>query len=251
MQNFKDQFYLNFIKDDRWQYLTDGLKTTLLITFFAVILGLVLGFLAAIVRSSAVRGGIRKPPHMKEKGIWLWKMAGYYLFKLVDLICQVYLTVIRGTPTMIQLLIMYYVIFGSVNIDKRIVAILAFGINSGAYVAEIVRSGIMSIDKGQMEAGRSLGLNYAATMRFVIIPQAIKNILPALGNELITLLKETSVVTVIGLKDLTKGAMIIQSKTYQAFVPYIAIAVIYLVMVLFLSWVLGKLERRMRQSDLR
>ena len=130
-------------------------------------------------------------------------------------------------------------------------AILAFGINSGAYVAEIFRSGIMSIDKGQMEAGRSVGLTYAATMRYIIIPQAFKNVLPALGNELITLVKETSVVTVIGLRDLTKGAMIIQSKTYQAMVPYLAIAAIYLVIVMFLTWIMGKMERRLRQSDLR
>ena len=213
MQNFKDQFYLNFIKDDRWQYLTDGLKTTLLITFFAVILGLVLGFLAAIVRSTAVRGGVRKPPRMKEKGLWLWKAAGYYLFRLVDLICQIYLTVIRGTPTMIQLLIMYYVIFGSVNIDKRIVAILAFGINSGAYVAEIVRSGIMAIDIGQFEAGRSLGFSYPATMWHIVLPQAFKNVLPALGNEIIVLLKETSISGYIALTDLTHGGNVIRSHT--------------------------------------
>lgn len=249
MQNFKDQFYLNFIKDDRWQYLADGLKTTLLITFFAVILGLVLGFLAAIVRSSAVRGGIRKPPHMKEKGVWLWKLAGYYLFKLVDLICQVYLTVIRGTPTMIQLLIMYYVIFGSVNIDKRIVAILAFGINSGAYVAEIVRSGIMSIDKGQMEAGRSLGLSSGQTMKLIIMPQAFKNVLPALINEMIVLLKETAIIGYIGTVDITKAATLVQSRTYSAFVPLISAAVFYLVLVMLLTYFMGKVERRLRRSD--
>ena len=173
---------------------------------------------------------------------------------LTNAICQIYLTVIRGTPMMVQLLIMWFVIWASARASTGNMvrcAILAFGINSGAYIAEIVRSGIMSIDKGQMEAGRSLGLNYATTMQHIIIPQAFKNILPALGNELITLLKETSIVTVIGLKDLTKGAMIIQAKTYQAFVPFFAIAAIYLVMVLFLSWLMGKLERRLRQSDLR
>ena len=238
MQNFKDQFYLNFIKDDRWQYLADGLKTTLLITFFAVILGLVLGFLAAIVRSSAVRGGIRKPPHMKEKGVWLWKLAG-----------QVYLTVIRGTPTMIQLLIMYYVIFGSVNIDKRIVAILAFGINSGAYVAEIVRSGIMAIDIGQFEAGRSLGLGYPATMWHIILPQAFKNVLPALGNEIIVLLKETSISGYIALTDLTHGGNVIRSQTYSAFMPLIAVALIYLAIVSLLAAGVSRLERRLRTSE--
>ena len=137
------------------------------------------------------------------------------------------------------------------NTSPIVAAVLCFGINSSAYVAEIIRAGIEAVDAGQMEAGRSVGLTYAATMRYIIIPQAFKNVLPALGNELITLLKETSVVTVIGLRDLTKGAMIIQSKTYQAMVPYLAIAAIYLVIVMFLTWVMGKLERRLRQSDLR
>ena len=174
--------------------------------------------------------------------------------KILNGICKVYLTVIRGTPMMVQLLIMWFVVWASArSTDSNMMkcAVLAFGINSGAYVAEIFRSGIMSIDKGQMEAGRSVGLTYATTMRYIIIPQAYKNVLPALGNELITLVKETSVVTVIGLRDLTKGAMIVQSKTYQALVPYVAIAAIYLVIVMFLTWVMGKMERRLRQSDLR
>ena len=230
LASVKEDFYLNFIKDDRYLWLLDGLKTTLIITVFAVIVGLIIGFLVAIIRSAHDKSGS---------------------FKILNAVCRVYLTVIRGTPTMIQLLIMNFVIFGSVSINKIIVGGLAFGINSGAYVAEIVRSGIMSIDQGQTEAGRSLGLNFSQTMRLIIIPQAFKNVLPALGNELITLVKETSVVTVIGLRDLTKGAMIIQSKTYQAMVPYLAIAAIYLVIVMFLTWVMGKLERRLRQSDLR
>ena len=230
LASVKEDFYLNFIKDDRYLWLLDGLKTTLIITVFAVIVGLIIGFLVAIIRSAHDKSGS---------------------FKILNAICRVYLTVIRGTPTMIQLLIMNFVIFGAVSINKIIVGGLAFGINSGAYVAEIVRSGIMSIDQGQTEAGRSLGLNFSQTMRLIIIPQAFKNVLPALGNELITLVKETSVVTVIGLRDLTKGAMIIQSKTYQAMVPYLAIAAIYLVIVMFLTWVMGKLERRLRQSDLR
>ena len=230
MNKLIDDFQQNFLDESRWHYLTNGLKTTLIITFFAVILGFVLGFLVAIVRSTHDKTG---------------KM------KILNALCRVYLTVIRGTPMVVQLLITYFVIFGSVNIDKTLVAVLAFGVNSGAYVAEIFRSGIMSIDKGQMEAGRSVGLTYAATMRYIIIPQAFKNVLPALGNELITLVKETSVVTVIGLRDLTKGAMIVQSKTYQALVPYLAIAAIYLVIVMFLTWIMGKMERRLRQSDLR
>ena len=249
MQDFMDQFYLNFIKDNRWKYLTDGLKTTLLITFFAVILGLVLGFLVAIVRSSAVKSGIKKPAKIKEKGVYIRKLLGYYLFKLVDFICQLYLTVIRGTPTMIQLLIMYYVIFGSVSIDKRVVAILAFGINSGAYVAEIVRSGIMAIDIGQFEAGRSLGFGYPATMWHIILPQALKNVLPALGNEIIVLLKETSISGYIALTDLTHGGDVISSQTYSAFMPLIAVALIYLAIVSLLAAGVSRLERRLRTNE--
>lgn len=249
MQKFKDEFYLNFIKDDRWKYLTDGLKTTLLITFFAVILGIVLGFLVAIIRSTAAKSGLRKPVKMEDKGVYFRKLIGYYCFKLVDLLCQIYLTVIRGTPTMIQLLIMYYVIFGSVAVDKRIVAILAFGINSGAYVAEIVRSGIMAIDIGQFEAGRSLGFGYPATMWHIILPQALKNILPALGNELIVLLKETSISGYIALTDLTHGGNVIRSQTYSAFMPLIAVAAIYLAIVSLLAAGVAKLERRLRTGE--
>ena len=211
----------------------------MIVTVFALIVGVILGVIVAIIRSAHDQQPERK------KNIFL---------QLANAICQIYLTVIRGTPMMVQLLIMWFVVWASARAtDSNMIrcAILAFGINSGAYVAEIIRSGIMSIDKGQMEAGRSVGLTYATTMRCIIIPQAFKNVLPALGNELITLLKETSVVTVIGLRDLTKGALIIQSKTYQAFVPFFAIAGIYLVMVLGLSWLMGKLERRLRQSDLR
>ena len=239
IEDLKLGIYQTFILDNNYQYFVRGVGVTLLVTAFALLLGLVLGVLVGIIRSA------HDQQPEKKKGIVLRVLNG---------ICKVYLTVIRGTPTLVQLLIMWFVIWASArSTDENMIrcAILSFGINSGAYVAEIIRSGIMSIDRGQMEAGRSLGLNYTATMRHVIIPQAFKNVLPALGNELITLLKETSVVTVIGLKDLTKGAMIIQSKTYQAFVPYIAIAVIYLALVLVLSWILGKVERRLRQSDLR
>ena len=239
IEDLKLGIYQTFILDNNYQYFVRGIGVTLLVTAFALLLGLVLGVLVGIIRSA------HDQQPEKKKGIVLRVLNG---------ICKVYLTVIRGTPTLVQLLIMWFVIWASArSTDENMIrcAILSFGINSGAYVAEIIRSGIMSIDRGQMEAGRSLGLNYTATMRHVIIPQAFKNVLPALGNELITLLKETSVVTVIGLKDLTKGAMLIQSKTYQAFVPYIAIAVIYLALVLVLSWILGKVERRLRQSDLR
>ena len=234
-ESLKMGFYQTFILEDNYQYFVKGLGTTLTVTIFALIIGV----LVAIIRSAHDQQPERK------KGLPL---------KILNGICKVYLTVIRGTPMMVQLLIMWFVVWASArSTDSNMMkcAILAFGINSGAYVAEIFRSGIMSIDKGQMEAGRSVGLTYASTMRYIIIPQAFKNVLPALGNELITLVKETSVVTVIGLRDLTKGAMIVQSKTYQALVPYVAIAAIYLVIVMFLTWIMGKMERRLRQSDLR
>lgn len=217
-----------FLKDDRWKYLTDGLSTTLIVTFFAVILGMVLGFLIAIVRATHDKNG--------KLGV-------------LNFFAKVYLTVIRGTPVVVQLLILYFIIFATVNIDKTLVAILAFGLNSAAYVAEIVRSGIMSIDNGQFEAGASLGLNYSKTMLFIILPQAFKNILPALANECIVLLKETSVAGYIALVDLTKGGDIIRSQTYEAFLPLIAVAIIYLVMVMFLSAMVSKLERRLAKSD--
>ena len=239
LESLKLGLYQTFILDDNYQYFIKGLGTTLTVTIFALVLGVILGVIVAVIRSA-----YDQQPE-KKKGLPL---------KILNGICKVYLTVIRGTPMMVQLLIMWFIVWASArSTDSNMLrcAILAFGINSGAYVAEIFRSGIMSIDKGQMEAGRSVGLTYAATMRYIIILQAFKNVLPALGNELITLVKETSVVTVIGLRDLTKGAMIIQSKTYQAMVPYLAIAAIYLVIVMFLTWVMGKMERRLRQSDLR
>lgn len=228
LQSLQDRFVLNFIKDDRWMYIADGLKVTLLVTFFAVLVGIVLGFLVAVVRSTYDKTG---------------------KLKLLNMLCQVYLTVIRGTPVVVQLLIIYFVIFGSVNIDKILVAVMAFGLNSGAYVAEIFRSGIMSIDGGQFEAGRSLGFNYVQTMRYIVMPQAFKNVLPALGNEFIVLLKETSVAGYIALQDLTKGGDIIRSRTYDAFMPLIAVAAIYLVMVLIFTKLVNMLERRLRSSD--
>ena len=198
-----EAIYNNFIKDERWRYLTDGLKVTLEVTFFSVLIGIVIGFLIAVVRSTHDKTG---------------KLT------ILNGICKVYLTVIRGTPVLVQLMIIYFVVFGSVNISKVIVAVISFGINSGAYVAEIFRSGIMSIDQGQFEAGRSLGFNYVQTMWHIIMPQAFKNVLPALGNEFISLLKETSVGSYIALQDLTKGGDIIRSRTYDAFTPLIAVA---------------------------
>lgn len=225
-----DAFYQNFVAQDRWKYLVNGLKNTLCITLFALLLGLILGFLIAVVRATHDKTG---------------------KLKILNFFARVYLTVIRGTPVVVQLLIIYFVIFGSVKIDKMLVAVLAFGLNSGAYVAEIVRSGIMSIDNGQFEAGSSLGFGYAQTMIFIILPQAFKNILPALANEFIVLLKETSVAGYIAIEDLTKGGDIIRSQTYEAFLPLIAVAVIYLVMVMFLTHLVGKLERRLAKNDKR
>ena len=228
LQNLADRFYTNFISENRWKYIADGFVVTVEVTFFAVLIGIILGFLIAVIRSTHDKTGKLKIP---------------------DFLCKVYLTVIRGTPSVLQLLIIYFVVFGSVNISKVLVAIIAFGINSGAYVAEVIRSGIMSIDKGQTEAGRSLGFTYAQTMIYIILPQALKNVLPALGNEVIVLLKETSICGYIALQDLTKGGDIIRSRTYDAFMPLIAVALIYLIMVMLLQRLVAGLERRLSSSE--
>ena len=230
-------FKFIFLQDNRWKYLTDGLKITLEVTFFAVILGIVLGSVIAIIRSTYDTNY----ESMKSK-------VGKAVLKILNLVAKIYLTVIRGTPVVVQLMIMYYVIFSTSN-NKVPIAILSFGINSGAYVAEIIRSGIMAIDRGQFEAGRSLGFNYIQTMIYIILPQAFKNILPALANEFIVLLKETSVAGYVALQDLTKGGDIIRSRTYSAFMPLITVAVIYLVMVMFFTYLVGRLERRLRNDE--
>ena len=233
MQSIQQQFQQCFIDNDRWLQFLQGLGVSFEVTIGALLLGLIIGTLIAVVRTSHDQqaNGKRKP-----------------ILSLLNVICKVYTTIIRGTPMMVQLLIMGFVVF---SMSRRLVliAILTMGINSGAYVSETIRSGIMSIDKGQMEAGRSLGMGYGTVMRYIIIPQAIKNILPALGNELITLFKDTSLVTVIGLVDITKVAIQVQAKTYQAFMPFIGIAIVYLLVVLVLTKLLERLERRMRQSD--
>lgn len=228
MKEFINKFNNNFIVDDRWMYLVNGLKTTFIITFFAILLGIVIGFVIAIIRSTSDKTG---------------------KLKIANAICKIYLTIIRGTPILIQLLIIYYVIFTSPNMSQVVVAIIAFGVNSGAYVAEIVRSGIMSVDSGQFEAGRSLGFGYLETMRYIILPQALKNVLPALANEFIVLLKETSICGYIGLMDLTRGGDIIRSRTYEAFMPLIAVALIYLIIVMILSAGVSRLERRLRANE--
>ncbi len=225
---FSEDFKQNFIDANRWKYILNGLGVTLRVTLFAVLIGIAIGFIVAIIRSTYEKTG---------------------KLKILNFFANIYLTVIRGTPVVVQLLIIYFVIFGSVRIDKVLVAVIAFGINSGAYVAEIVRGGIMSIDPGQMEAGRSLGFNYIQTMWHIIIPQAFKNVLPALGHEFIVLLKETSVAGYIALEDLTKGGDIIRSQTYSPFMPLLTVAAIYLAIVMLLSFLLKQLERRLRNSE--
>ncbi len=222
--SFIEKVKSTFFEKDRWVYLLQGLGNTLLITVLAVVIGVVLGFVIAVIRSTNQRTGRLKIPNV---------------------ICRIYLTVVRGTPMVVQLLIIYFVVFSSVNISKILVAVIAFGLNSAAYVAEIVRSGIMSIDEGQFEAGYSLGFGYTRTMVTIILPQALRNILPALGNEAIVLLKETSVSGYIALNDLTKGGDTIRSQTYEAFLPLIAVALIYLIMVVGLSSLVNRLERRL------
>ena len=233
----QSDFVLNFVDDNRWKYLTSGLANTLKITFFAVLIGIALGVVIAIVRSTWDKNQETMRPGLPK-----------FLLRLGNVICQIYLTVIRGTPVLVQLMIIYYIIFASSN-NGVLIATLAFGINSGAYVAEIIRGGIMSTDNGQFEAGRSLGFNYVQTMWYIIIPQALKSVLPALANEFIVLLKETSVAGYVAIRDLTKGGDIIRGVTYSPFLPLIAVALIYLVMVMFFTWLVGRLERRLRSSD--
>jgi len=230
-QSVKDDFYLCFLKPAgdgslRGSYLVRGLGVTLEVALFAILLGLFIGFLVAVIRSS----------HDK-----------YGYFPLLNAVCKVYLTIIRGTPMVVQLLITYYIILRSVD-SKVLIAILAFGINSGAYQAEIVRAGIVSIDPGQMEAGRALGLSYWRTMLKIILPQAVRNVLPALGNEFIVLMKDTSIVGYIALIDLAKGGDIIRSQTYSVYLPYLTVAAIYLILVMTFTWLLGKLERHLRNT---
>ncbi len=236
-ENLRAKFILNFVDKERWRYLWNGLGVTLKITLVALVLGVALGALIAIVRSTwdKNRETMRRGP-------------GRTLLAVCDWLCRLYLTVIRGTPVVVQLMIIYYIVFASSS-NGVAIAMLAFGLNSAAYVAEIIRSGIMSVDNGQFEAGRSLGFNYVRTMWYVVLPQALKNVLPALGNEFITLLKETSVSGYVAVIDLTKGGDIIRGVTYSAFMPLIAVALIYLVLVIGLTKLLGRLERRLRNSD--
>lgn len=227
--NFLDtvvfEFTRTFITGNRWKMFLNGMEVTLILSFFSVILGLILGMLLAFGKLSKV--------------------------KILRWISNTYVDIIRGTPTMVQILIIYFVIFASINIDRKIVAVIAFGINSSAYVAEIIRGGILSVNKGQNEAGRSLGLSHAQTMTNIILPQAVKNILPALGNEFIVLVKETAVIGYVAKIDLTAAALSVQAKTYSYVMPLLAVAVMYYVIIKILTILLNRLERRLRASDVR
>ena len=227
-QDFVSKFTLNFIKEDRWKFILRGLGVTIEITIFALIIGIVIGLLVALVKTTYENTG---------------------KLKIANAITNVYLTIIRGTPVVVQLLIVYFVVFSTIRVDKVVAAVLTFGINSGAYQAEIFRAGIQSIPRGQFEAGRSLGFSYRQTMTTIIMPQAIKNILPTLANEFISLLKETSIAGYIALQDLTKAGDIIRSRTFSAFMPLIGVALIYLILVLLLSTAAKALERRLKRGE--
>lgn len=236
---FVTDFRFVFIQDDRWKSLFQGLGNTLVITFFAVMIGIVLGAIVATVRTTYDKNN----GDMKKRN-----PVGFYILSIANVICKLYLAVIRGTPVVVQLMIAYFIIFATSN-NSTAVAVFAFGINSGAYVAEIIRGGIMSIDEGQFEAGRSLGFNYGQTMIYIIIPQVFKVVLPTLCNEFIVLLKETSVAGYVGIMDLTKAGDIIRGRTFSAFLPLLGVAAIYLVMVVILTALVGCLERSLRKNE--
>ncbi len=233
------QFKLNFIDGERWKWMVQGLLATLEITAVALVIGIVIGVVVAAVRSSYDKNR----ETMKARG-----GVGYALLSAANAICKIYLTIIRGTPSVVQLLICYFIIFATWR-NGIPVAMISFGINSGAYVAEIFRSGIMSVDEGQFEASRSLGFGYLPTMRYVVVPQAFKAVLPALGNEFIVLIKETSIAGYVGIMDLTKAGDLIRGRTFSAFMSLITVALVYLALVMLLTWLLGKLERRLRKNE--
>ncbi len=237
LNSFFYNIFKCFIYDDRYMMYVKGLANTMTLTFFALLLGVALGIIVSLIRVSWDKSGeqMRSGP-------------GKFFLKLANGICKIYLTVIRGTPVVVQLMLLYFVILSSVN-NKIVVGSIAFGINSGAYVAEIIRSGIMSIDLGQTEAGRSLGFGYVSTMRYIILPQALKNVLPALANEFIVLIKETAVAGYVGLADLTYAGNIIAGNSYTYFYPLVGVAIIYLVIVMFFTFLVGKLERRLRAGE--
>jgi ABC-type amino acid transport system permease subunit len=237
--DLKAKFILDFIEKQRYIYIVDGLKITFEVTLLSLFFGMLIGAVIAVIRTTH-----DQTREENKKGL------GHMILGAADTVCRVYLTIIRGTPTMVQLLLWFFVFLKNAD-SKILVAVVAFSVNSGAYVAEIFRSGIMSVDQGQMEAGRSLGLSYKDTMLEIIMPQAIKNCLPSLVNEMITLLKETSISGYIGLNELTRGGEIIRGVTYDAFLPLIVVALIYLTIVMFFTWCMSILERRLRKSDRR
>lgn len=239
MTEFFKEFSRVMLENNRFDFIIDGLKNTFLITLGSLVLGVLLGVIVAIVRSTYDKN----EKQMKKRG-----GIGYYLLLIINAICKLYLTVIRGTPVVVQLMIFYFIIFASSD-NGVLVATFAFGINSGAYVAEIFRSGIMAVDNGQFEAGRSLGLNYIQTMIHIIVPQMFKVVLPTLCNEFIVLLKETSVAGYVGVIDLTKAGNTIAGRTFSYFIPLITVAIIYLIVVIILTKLVGILERRLRNSE--
>ena len=225
LNNLIEDFYKCFIEDDRYMLIVDGIGVTIKVALLAAILGLAIGFIVAVCNLSKS--------------------------KILNFIGSVYTDVIRGTPSVTQLMIIYFVVFATVHWEKWIIAAIAFAINSGAYVSEIIRAGILSIDKGQTEAGRSLGLTSTQTMFYIVVPQAIKNIFPAMGNEFITLIKETAIVGYVGLVDIQKAGDFIKSATYEAFMPLVGIAVVYFVLIKMLTLALGAIEKQLRKSDIR
>ncbi len=231
------KFFKCFIYNDRYMMFLTGLGNTLKLTFFALLVGIALGVVVALIRVSWDKRGKEMLPG-----------PGKFFLGLANAIAKVYLTVIRGTPVVVQILIIFFVIMASSN-NKVLAGVVAFGINSGAYVAEIIRGGIMSVDEGQTEAGRSLGFGYVPTMCFIVLPQAFKNVLPTLVNEFITLLKETAVAGYVGLTDLTYAGNIVIGATYESFMPLIGVAAVYLILVMFFTWLMGKLERRLRAGE--
>ena len=241
-QNLYKEIYMNLIKDDRWLQYLKGLGITLQVSFYAILVGVALGTLLAILRLPQVQ-------NVSARGKGFWANLGVTVVKLLSKFAGCYINLFRGTPLLLQVLIINFGIFGSVRIDKVIVGVIACGLNGAAYVAEIVRGGIMSVEKGQTEAGRSLGFSGVRTMLFIILPQAAKSALPSMCNEFISLIKETSILSYIALTELTKAGDYIRSRTYSGFTPYIVSGLLYLVVVLTLTWLIGKLERRLRNSD--
>ena len=235
--SLKSDFIKCFITKNRWKFLTEGLASTLKITLLSCIMGIAIGLIIAIIRSTYDKN------YKQIRGT-----MGKALLGIANFFCNIYLTIIRGTPVVVQLMIMYYIIFATSS-NGILIAVMAFGINSGAYVAEIFRSGIMSVDNGQFEAGRSLGFDYIRTMLYIVFPQAFKSVLPALANEFIVLLKETSVAGYVAIRDLTKGGDIIRGATYETFMPLLMVAGIYLVLVMFFTKLVNILERRLRKSE--